>query len=192
MIFKSIPGKEEEKMSKKCVNCGAELADDALFCTECGTKAEIVTDTVKEFGQAPAAPAVPVTPVAAPAPQPVVQPVSQTYYGSAPAAAPVAPAPAAPGAELAPVVKTSAFFWLDVLYCLPFVGFIACIIICAASKNPNIRHHAASKLVEILVILVLTIIIAILSVIAIKQAGFSSMNDLNDLLDSYGGLSNFY
>ena len=25
-------------MSKKCVNCGVELEDEALFCEECGTQ----------------------------------------------------------------------------------------------------------------------------------------------------------
>lgn len=178
-------------MSKKCVNCGAELADDALFCTECGTKVEVVTDTAKEFGQAPAAPAAPEVTVAAPAPQPqpVVQSVSQAYYGAT-SAAPAAPA--ATGKEYAPVVKTSAFFWLDILYILPFVGLIACIIICAAAKNPNIRHHAASKLVEILVAIVISILVTILCVVAVKQAGFSSWNDINDLLNSYGNLGSYY
>lgn len=29
-------------MSKKCIYCGAELEDDALFCDECGKKQELV------------------------------------------------------------------------------------------------------------------------------------------------------
>lgn len=168
-------------MSKKCVNCGAELDDSVLFCTECGTKLDPVTDTVKEFGQAPAAPV-----AAAPAPAPAAQPEPRNNYGYAPAA------PAAPGVEMAPVVKTSGFFWLDVLYVLPVIGLVACIIICAAAKNPNIRHHAASKLVEILVGIILTILAVILCVVAVKQAGFSSWNDFNDLINSYGGFGNYY
>lgn len=172
-------------MSKKCVACGAELADDALFCTECGTKAEVITDTVKVFGQAPAAPGAATVigttseqPVAAqPAPQ--AQPTAQVNY-----TAPAAPAAPAPKQEIAPVVKTAAFFWLDVLYCLPVIGFVACIIICAAAKNPNIRHHAASKLIEILVALVISIIVTIICVVAVKQAGVS----MSDLINSYGNI----
>ena len=33
-------------LGRKCVNCGAALADDALFCAECGTKNEIVVAPV--------------------------------------------------------------------------------------------------------------------------------------------------
>lgn len=29
-------------LGRKCANCGATLADDAVFCAECGTKNEIV------------------------------------------------------------------------------------------------------------------------------------------------------
>lgn len=35
-------------MSKKCIKCGAELEENAVFCDECGMKqdAQIVTDTL--------------------------------------------------------------------------------------------------------------------------------------------------
>lgn len=35
-------------MSKKCIYCGAELEDDALFCDECGKKQEAVKETEVE------------------------------------------------------------------------------------------------------------------------------------------------
>lgn len=171
-------------MSKKCVKCGAELADDAIFCTECGTKAEVVTDITKEFGQAPAAPgAATYTTNAAP------QPTSSTQYNynAAPAAPVAGAAPAVSGTQFAPVMKTAAFFWLDVLYAIPFAGLIACIIICAASKNPNMRHHAAAKLIEILVATVISILVTVICMVAVRQAGLN----LNDLMNS-NGLSSFY
>ena len=31
-------------MSKKCIYCGAELEDDALFCDECGKKQELAKE----------------------------------------------------------------------------------------------------------------------------------------------------
>ena len=39
---KLIAQEEFEKTSKKCIYCGAELEDDALFCDECGKKQELV------------------------------------------------------------------------------------------------------------------------------------------------------
>ena len=35
-------------MSKKCIYCGAELEDDALFCDECGKKQELAKETETE------------------------------------------------------------------------------------------------------------------------------------------------
>lgn len=35
-------------MSKKCIYCGAELEDDALFCDECGKKQELSKETETE------------------------------------------------------------------------------------------------------------------------------------------------
>ena len=171
-------------MSKFCTNCGAEIADDVVFCTECGTKVEAsqpnatveqtqsaapATDVTLTFGEAPKAPEAPVIPT----PQPVYQAAPQPVY-QAPA----------DGKEIAPVVKTGAFFWLDILYVLPGIGFIACIVVAAASKNANIRHHAAAKLIEVLVGFVLGIIAVILCMAAIKRVGIS----VNDLLNSYGNL----
>ena len=34
-------------MSKKCINCGAELEDEAVFCDECGTR-QMVSQTPDE------------------------------------------------------------------------------------------------------------------------------------------------
>ena len=39
-------------MSKKCINCGAELDDDQLFCDDCGTK-QIVDSQPKTKKQEP-------------------------------------------------------------------------------------------------------------------------------------------
>ena len=35
-------------MSKKCIYCGAELEDDALFCDECGKKQELSKEAETE------------------------------------------------------------------------------------------------------------------------------------------------
>lgn len=38
-------------MSKKCLNCGAELEDNALFCDECGV--QLVQNSVQKSASAP-------------------------------------------------------------------------------------------------------------------------------------------
>lgn len=38
-------------MSKKCSNCGFDMADDAVFCTECGTRMEAPKQNTTEQPQ---------------------------------------------------------------------------------------------------------------------------------------------
>ena len=40
-LFCAECGIEQENAKKKCINCGADLEDGALFCGECGTKQEV-------------------------------------------------------------------------------------------------------------------------------------------------------
>lgn len=35
-------------MSKRCIKCGAELEDQAIFCDECGAKQETITSKPEE------------------------------------------------------------------------------------------------------------------------------------------------
>ena len=83
------------------------------------------------------------------------------------------------------VVSTGAYFWLDFLYFIPVIGFIACIIIAAASKNLNIKHHACAKLIEVLVALVVLIILSILTVIAIYQLNIDYNEIFNKIKDLF-------
>ena len=67
--------------------------------------------------------------------QPVYQQPQQTY------AAPTAPDPTNK------VVGTGTYFGLMLLFALPIIGFIACIIMCFAPKNKNIKHFARANLI---------------------------------------------
>ena len=58
-------------------------------------------------------------------------------------------------------LSTIAFIGLEILYVVPFVGFIVCIILCFAPKNKNIRSFSRSKLILAIVGIVLAIIGAI-------------------------------
>lgn len=114
------------------------------------------TNTEAAFGVAPAAPG---ATYGQPAPEqpyqqnPPYQPAPEQYEDPAESK----------------VVSTAGFFWLSFLYCIPVIGFIAAIIIACAAKNLNVKHHACSFLVAVLVAFVITIILCILFVIAITQ-----------------------
>ena len=193
-------------MSRKCINCGADLPEGTLFCTNCGTKIEdtapapeftpsqpFVEEPVQPVPQPEPSPAPFVTPAPAPAPEPKTSteaafgvapeapgatynqpPYQQPYYENPPYQQPPVQFEEPPVSK---VVSTGGFFWLDLLYLIPGIGLLACIIIALAAKNLNIKHHACAKLVELLVLFVLLIILSILTVIAITQAGI----DFNEI-----------
>ena len=151
----------------KCKACGAEIPDGSLFCTECGAKVE---QEAIQTNEAPVS-----EPVSAPqytsnvAPAAPAAPAAPVYTSNA---APSAAQTAAPS-KANKVVSTGIFFWLEILYALPGIGFIACIVFAAASENENIKHHALSKIILVLVALALTIIFVIICVIAISRSGLS-------------------
>ena len=156
-------------MSKTCSNCGTVLDDNAAFCTECGTPAPAASAAPAESKPAPAydsAPAPTVT--AAPAPRPAVAPV-----------VPVNDA----------VVGTGKFFLFSILFKLPFIGWIVCLITTLAAKNRNVKHYAKSQLIWVLIGIVVAIITAVTGIIIFKRlftqvnAQFgTNYNDIGDLL----------
>ncbi len=73
---------------------------------------------------------------------------------------PYTPAPVAAAEDDMPrggaygVVSTGAFFWLDVLFKLPGLGWLFCIILSFAPKNYNIKHFARSRLIVLVIALI--------------------------------------
>ena len=137
-------------MSKKCSNCGFEMADDAVFCTECGTRMEAPKQNTTEQPQPQnaqtqnqySAPnsqqyAQPQNQYSAPYNQQYAQP-QPNYYSQSPE----------DYAQNA-VVTTGAFFGLNLLFSLPAIGWIICLIMAFAPKNKNIKNFARSKLIWI-------------------------------------------
>lgn len=166
----------------KCKACGAEIADGSLFCTECGAKVEqpiVDAEATQLFGQAP----VPET-VAAAATVSTVNTVNTVNTVSNMNPTPVATVSSPEQTKISKVVSTGAFFWLEVLYALPMVGFIAAIVFAAASENDNIKHHALAKIIVHLVALALSIISIIICVSAISKAGLS-IDDLKNIYNYY-------
>ena len=143
-------------MAKFCTGCGREIADGVAFCTECGTKAP--ADTPQE-AQRPQETAAEQT-AQAPNPQTAAQPApeapgeqaapAQTAYTPPPQTEPArqqqtytqpvcqSPAPASESK----VVGTGWFFGMMLLFAIPVIGWLVCLITALAAKNENKKHFA--------------------------------------------------
>ena len=132
-------------MAKFCTECGAPLKEGATFCSACGAKAP----AEKKPEAAPETPA---------APQPVYQ-TQQTYTPSAPAAQPV---------------STAYYFWMMLLFAVPVIGLIVCLVTAFSGEDASRKNFSRAVHIWILVAIVLSIIVAI----AIAAVGGSIMNIL--------------
>ena len=122
----------------KCPSCGAEISPDAAFCTECGTK----------IAAAPTAPApAKKEPERKPETPPAQKP-PQTQGGYVP---PQQTAPSVP----ADVVGVGAYFWLTVLYHIPFLGWLVCLVMCFAPRNRNLKNFSRATLIRMIIGLIL-------------------------------------
>ena len=125
-------------MARFCTGCGSELREGVAFCTECGAKAE------QHVSQQPAAPQTVPQRVS----QPTVQPAPQ--YTLQPAAE-----------DPNKVVGTGAFFGMMLLFSIPVIGWIACVIMAFAPKNENIRHFARANLIWLIIALLIAGLISL-------------------------------
>ena len=139
-------------MAKFCTECGAPLKEGATFCSACGAKAP----AEKKPEAAPETPA---------APQPVYQ-TQQTYTPSAPAAQPV---------------STAYYFWMMLLFAVPVIGLIVCLVTAFSGDDTSRKTFSRAVLIWILVAIVLSIIVAI----AIAAVGGSIMNILFNIYRYY-------
>ena len=156
---------------KFCPNCGASAAEEEKFCQSCGTPLPKSEE--------------------APAPQPnyqqshqqTYQEIPQQPYGSYPPSAPASPADQNPE-----VVSTAAFFFLDLLFALPVIGFI-CVLLFSfiPSINPNLRHFARSRLIWVLI----AFVIGLIAVIALIAAGQSIFSAFSEVLPEVGSSYRF-
>lgn len=145
--------------------------DDAVFCTECGTRMEAPKQNTTEQPQPQnaqpqnqySAPnsqqnAQPQNQYSAPSSQQNAQPQnqysapnSQQYAQPQPDYYSQSPEDYAQNA----VVTTGAFFGLNLLFSLPAIGWIICLIMAFAPKNKNIKNFARSKLIWIAIGIIL-------------------------------------
>lgn len=75
--------------------------------------------------------------------QPAYHHPQQTYQPQPTYAAP----PPAPKDESGGVVSTGTFFGTMLLFALPFIGFISCIIMCFAPKRKSLKNYAKANLI---------------------------------------------
>ena len=116
-------------MAKSCPVCGFELQDTDKFCNSCGTPVEEAAPAVQTEPAAQAAPTVAYNAV----PQ-------QPVYAYVPT---VSNEPQIPPAGL----SVGAFFGLNILFSLPFAGFILTVIMSFAPKNKTLKNFARSRLI---------------------------------------------
>ena len=158
------------------------MADDAVFCTECGTRMEAPKQNTTEQPQPQNAQ--PQNQYSAPNSQQNAQPQnqysapnSQQYAQPQPDYYSQSPEDYAQNA----VVTTGAFFGLNLLFSLPAIGWIICLIMAFAPKNKNIKNFARSKLIWIIIAIILGAICGIIFASVFKNMGV----DIDDYFSSY-------
>lgn len=180
-------------MAKFCTECGKEITAGVAFCTECGTKvpsdpAPQTTEPVIEAKPEPKVETKPEVPVHT-APAQVYQ-TQQTYQQPVQAAyTPPVPEPTNK------VVGTGAYFGLMLLFALPIIGQIACIILAFAPKNRNLKNYARANLIWMIISIVLIgILIALISVLTNSLMGFieeaigGELGNWSDIFSNLGDL----
>lgn len=157
-----------------CPKCGAQIEDNARFCGHCGAK---IVPVAEEQTAVPAEPQPEPIPVYTPAPEPQPQPQpAQTYYANAQPQGYAnqgynynSQSYASPGpltlqdipSEYRPIGPWK-FFWLQILYTIPIVGFIFIIINSIRRDNYCKRNHARSYLFMIIISAAVSLFVSIL------------------------------
>ena len=165
-------------MAKFCTECGKEIEAGVAFCTECGTKAPAdpataTTETVTEAKDTQVE-----TPV-------VHTPPAQSYQAQQTYTQP-APDPTSK------VVGTGAYFGLMLLFAIPIIGQIACIIMAFAPKNKNIKHFARAMLIWMVIgIIIAALVIGGIVLLVntfsdyIAEVTGGEFNGLGDLFEQF-------
>ena len=138
----------------------------AELCTQCGKELTPGTAFCTECGAKASAPI--------PPPQPAPQP------------RPAPPAP--PAAPTDKVVSTGSFFGLMLLYALPLVGWIICIVMAFAPKNRNIKNYTRAVLIWAIIGLVLAGLLAALAAIfaGSLEAMTGDLGEIGSILENIG------
>jgi hypothetical protein len=119
-----------------CTECGVNVPEGLKFCTECGNPMGAPAQAVPAMA-AVATPAVP-----------SVQNQQRAH------AARQTPLPDISGA----VIGTGGFIGMMLLFSIPIIGWLACVIMAFVPKNKNRRNFARAMLVFLVIGLVLAVL----------------------------------
>ena len=131
-------------MSKFCVNCGNEIANGMAFCSGCSAKVETTENTVTKVETNVAQ----VTTVKEAKEQNVLSPPSKTSS--------IESSNIEPTGKYG-VVSTGYFFGMMLLYAIPVLGWLICLITAFASKNENKKHFARAILIWLILGAILSV-----------------------------------
>ena len=154
-------------MAQFCTQCGAELSPGSAFCTNCGAP-----------GTAPESPT---------APQPIREPQPSSW--SAPQ-----PVQAVPAVCTEEPVGFGTYFGLMLLFALPVIGQIACIILCFAPKRRSLKNFARATLVWFVIALILSAILGLVvnalvgAAVPYFEQLTAELGGLGELGELFGGL----
>ena len=170
-----------------CTECGTEVSADVRFCTVCGKSMSEELAPALSMAAAPATdvPAAPTPPTYSEAPPPPPPPPPHEPWQSYAPPPSYTPPPVFNGEEKPPsgsrysVLGTGAYFGLMILFNIPFIGWICCIVMAFAVQNQNLRNFARAKCI----FLIIGVALSIIAVIA-----FSLMfNEMMDYVNDAGG-----
>lgn len=171
-------GVPQRGMNMKCPNCGNEIPDNQKFCTVCGTPLtedarmdgmygatdgtySTAGSTYSSAGDAAGA-ASGVYSSAADAAGSTYSGINPAYIGAGSAAAGSAAAfdPNTIPADFRPL-STWAYFGYQLLFSLPFVGFVCLLIFSfGGTHNRNLRNFARSYFCMFIIVVLLILILA--------------------------------
>lgn len=121
----------------ECPKCGAAVLPGALFCTECGTKLTEEQKTTQEQAR---------TQEQKTAQSPAYSYIPPVIQGD----------PAANDA-----VGVGAFFWLSVLFSVPVVGLLACLLVSFVPRRKSLKNFGRASLIRAVIGLLLSGIAAL-------------------------------
>ena len=148
-----------------CTSCGKEIPENLKFCTACGAPVGEAAAAPAQQTAPSSQPVQPATPVTQ---QPLVQPAAPVRTAPSPPAPPIpvyADREPSKGSPYA-VVSTGGWFGTILLFCLPLIGLIFCIVFaCGGTKNLNKRNMAKAFLIFMIIGLVIGGLLVVLSLI---------------------------
>ena len=172
-----------------CTDCGTRVPDGINFCTECGKPVEEAQSAPVTAAQVPAE-------TAAPPPSPPQQPQAQPTQTVSPPTVNSQPAfsgdsPPTRGSRYA-VMSTGSFFGTMLLFFIPVIGWLACIIMAFASKKLNRRNFARATLIFLIIGILLSVALYFVIGWIAETVMQYVTEDLNGAFGDFSGITGIF